>query len=492
MKTYDLFINGQSVPPQTKKYFDSFNPFSGQVWAKIAQATAQDVDDAVQVAHHAFSEGPWSTMTATQRGLLMHKLGDLIARDAKELATIEVQDNGKLFAEMFGQLNYVPQWFYYYGGLADKIEGNVIPLDKKGFFSFTRKEPLGVVAVITPWNSPIMLTAWKIAPALAAGCTVVIKPSEFTSASILHFVKLFEEAGFPPGVVNVITGFGNEAGTALVEHPLTKKITFTGSDSTGKIINQQAAKFLKHVSLELGGKSPNIIFADANLDDAVNGAVSGIFAATGQTCIAGSRLLVQDSIYDELVQKLVTLSKTAKMGDPMSSDTQIGPVTTRPQYEKILSYIDSAKNEGAKLLMGGEVATRPECGNGWFIEPTIFGDVNNKMRIAQEEVFGPVLSIIRFKDEAEAIQIANDSRFGLGAGVWTSDIGRAFRMSEKIKSGTVWVNTYRAVSFMAPFGGFKESGLGRENGIEAIQSYLETKCVWINTGAASANPFTMR
>jgi aldehyde dehydrogenase (NAD+) len=492
MKTYDLFINGQSVPPQTKKYFDSFNPFSGQVWAKIAQATAQDVDDAVQVAHHAFSEGPWSTMTVTQRGLLMHKLGDLIARDAKELATIEVQDNGKLFAEMFGQLNYVPQWFYYYGGLADKIEGNVIPLDKKGFFSFTRKEPLGVVAVITPWNSPIMLTAWKIAPALAAGCTVVIKPSEFTSASILHFVKLFEEAGFPPGVVNVITGFGNEAGTALVEHPLTKKITFTGSDSTGKIINQQAAKFLKHVSLELGGKSPNIIFADANLDDAVNGAVSGIFAATGQTCIAGSRLLVQDSIYDELVQKLVTLSKTAKMGDPMSSDTQIGPVTTRPQYEKILSYIDIAKNEGAKLLMGGEVATRPECGNGWFIEPTIFGDVNNKMRIAQEEVFGPVLSIIRFKDEAEAIQIANDSRFGLGAGVWTSDIGRAFRMSEKIKSGTVWVNTYRAVSFMAPFGGFKESGLGRENGIEAIQSYLETKCVWINTGAASANPFTMR
>ena len=480
------------MPPQTKKYFDSFTPVSGQVWAKIAQATAQGVDDAVQVAHHAFAEGPWSTLAATQRGVLMHKLGDLIARDAKELATIEVQDNGKLFAEMFGQLNYVPQWFYYYGGLADKIEGNVIPLDKKGFFSFTRKEPLGVVAVITPWNSPIMLTAWKIAPALAAGCTVVIKPSEFTSASILHFVKLFEEAGFPPGVVNVITGFGNEAGTALVEHPLTKKITFTGSDSTGKIINQQAAKFLKHVSLELGGKSPNIIFADANLDDAVNGAVSGIFAATGQTCIAGSRLLVQDSIYDELVQKLVTLSKTAKMGDPMSSDTQIGPVTTRPQYEKILSYIDIAKNEGAQLLMGGAVATRPECGNGWFIEPTIFGDVNNKMRIAQEEVFGPVLSIIRFKDEAEAIQIANDSRFGLGAGVWTSDIGRAFRMSEKIKSGTVWVNTYRAVSFMAPFGGFKESGLGRENGIEAIQSYLETKCVWINTGAASANPFTMR
>ena len=492
MKKYDLFIDGKFTAPKSEKYFDSYNPFTGEVWAQVAQANTEDVDQAVNAAHKAFSEGPWSSMTASQRGLLLHKLGTLIARDAKELATIEVQDNGKLFAEMFAQLNYVPQWFYYYGGLADKIEGGVIPLDKKGFFSFTRKEPLGVVAVITPWNSPIMLTAWKIAPALAAGCTVVIKPSEFTSISILHFVKLFEEAGFPPGVVNVITGFGKETGSSLVEHPLTKKITFTGSDSTGKLINQQAAAHLKHVSLELGGKSPNIVFEDANLDDAVNGAVAGIFAATGQTCIAGSRLLVQDSIYDQLVQKLVDLSKTAKMGDPMSGDTQIGPVTTRPQYEKILSYIDIAKNEGAKLLLGGAVATRPECGKGWFIEPTIFGDVNNKMRIAQEEVFGPVLSIIRFKDEEEAIKIANDSKFGLGAGVWTSDIGRAFRMSEKIQSGTVWVNTYRAVSYMAPFGGFKESGLGRENGIEAIQSYLQTKCVWINTGAPSANPFTMR
>ena len=492
MKKYDLFIDGKFSAPKSKKYFDSYNPFTGEVWAQVAQANTEDVDQAVNAAHKAFSEGPWSSMTASQRGLLLHKLGTLIARDAKELATIEVQDNGKLFAEMFAQLNYVPQWFYYYGGLADKIEGGVIPLDKKGFFSFTRKEPLGVVAVITPWNSPIMLTAWKIAPALAAGCTVVIKPSEFTSISILHFVKLFEEAGFPPGVVNVITGFGKETGSSLVEHPLTKKITFTGSDSTGKLINQQADAHLKHVSLERGGKSPNIVFEDANLDDAVNGAVAGIFAATGQTCIAGSRLLVQDSIYDQLVQKLVNLSKTAKMGDPMSGDTQIGPVTTRPQYEKILSYIDIAKNEGAKLLLGGAVATRPECGKGWFIEPTIFGDVNNKMRIAQEEVFGPVLSIIRFKDEEEAIKIANDSKFGLGAGVWTSDIGRAFRMSEKIQSGTVWVNTYRAVSYMAPFGGFKESGLGRENGIEAIQSYLQTKCVWINTGAPSANPFTMR
>jgi (Z)-2-((N-methylformamido)methylene)-5-hydroxybutyrolactone dehydrogenase len=492
MKKYDLYINGIETKPDSNKYFDSYNPFTGEVWAQVAQANSKDIDSAVSAAHEAFTQGPWSTMTASQRGLLLHKLGSLIARDAKELATLEVQDNGKLFAEMFAQLNYVPQWFYYYGGLADKIEGSVIPIDKKGFFNFTKKEPLGVVGVITPWNSPIMLTAWKIAPALAAGCTVVIKPSEFTSVSILHLVKLFEEAGFPPGVVNVITGFGKEVGASLVIHPLIKKITFTGSDITGKLINQQAAANLKHVSLELGGKSPNIIFADANLDDAVNGAVAGIFAATGQTCIAGSRLLVQESIYDELVTRLINLSKTAKMGDPMSAETQIGPVTTQPQFEKILSYIEIAKNEGAQLLLGGSKAKRPECGAGWFIEPTIFGNVSNKMRIAQEEVFGPVLSIIRFKDEEEAIQIANDSKFGLGAGVWTSDIGRAFRLADKIQSGTVWINTYRAVSYMAAFGGFKDSGFGRENGIEAIQSYLQTKSVWVNTGAPSANPFTIR
>ena len=337
-----------------------------------------------------------------------------------------------------------------------------------------------------------MLAAWKMAPALAAGCTVVLKPSEFTSASTLEFVKLFEEAGFPPGVVNVVTGFGKEVGTPLVEHPLVKKISFTGSDATGRAINQSAAANLKKVGLELGGKSPNIVFADAKIEDAVNGAVSGIFAATGQTCIAGSRLLVQDTIHDEFVEKLVTLAKTARMGDPMSMDTQVGPVTTRPQYEKVLGYIDIAKNEGAQLLMGGGAATRPECGKGWFVEPTVFAGVKNKMRIAQEEVFGPVLSVIKFKDEDEALAIANDVRFGLGSGVWTSDIGRAFRMSERIQAGTVWVNTYRAVSFMSPFGGYKDSGLGRENGMDAIREFLQVKSVWINSGAATGNPFVMR
>ncbi len=492
MQKYQMYIDGNYVDSASGRWFDSYNPYTGEPWAQIAQGNAEDAERAVRAAQQAFIEGPWPQFTPSQRGLLLHKLGELVARDAKKLAETEVRDNGKLIAEMQAQLNYIPQWYYYFGGLADKIQGTVIPLDKKGFFNFTRHEPLGVVAAITPWNSPLLLTAWKLAPALAAGNTVVIKPSEFTSASTLEFVKLFEEAGFPPGVVNVVTGFGKEVGMPLDEHPLVKKIAFTGSDTTGRVINECAARTFKRVSLELGGKSPNIVFADANLEDAVNGAVSGIFAATGQTCIAGSRLLLQESIHDAFVEKLLALAQTARMGDPMSLDTQVGPVTTRPQYEKVLGYIDIAKKEGAKLLLGGGAATRPECGRGWFVEPTVFAGVNNKMRIAQEEVFGPVLSVIKFKDEAEALAIANDVRFGLGSGVWTSDIGRAMRMSERIQAGTVWVNTYRAVSYLSPFGGYKDSGLGRENGIDAMREYLQVKSVWINTGAVTGNPFVMR
>ena len=487
-----MYIDGTYTESASGKYFDSYNPFTGDVWAQIAQGTAEDVDRAVRSAHRAMAEGAWPQLTASQRGLLLHKLGDLVACDAKHLAETEVRDNGKLIAEMQGQVDYVPQWYYYFGGLADKIQGAVVPLDKKGYFNFTRHEPVGVVGAITPWNSPLLLAAWKLAPALAAGCTVVLKPSEFTSASTLEFVRLFEEAGFPPGVVNVVTGFGKEVGTPLVEHSLVRKIAFTGSDATGRAINELAAKSFKRVSLELGGKSPNIVFADANLSDAVNGAVSGVFAATGQTCIAGSRLLLQESIHDAFVDQLLALARTARMGDPMRLETQVGPVTTRPQYDKVLSYIEIAKRKGAKLLMGGGPATRPECGTGWFVEPTIFEGVHNTMRIAQEEVFGPVLSIIKFQDEDEAVAIANDVRFGLGSGVWTSDIGRAIRMAERIQAGTVWVNTYRAVSYMSPFGGYKDSGLGRENGMDAIREYLQVKSVWINTGAATANPFVLR
>lgn len=492
MERFDLYIDGQVQPPRSGRWLETHNPYTGAVWAQIARGNAADADAAVQAAHRAFTAGPWSQMSASQRGLLLHRMGDLVARHAERLATIEVRDNGKLLAEMLGQLNYIPEWFRYFGGLADKIEGTVIPLDKKGYFNYTRREPLGVVAALTPWNSPLLLATWKIAPALAAGCTVVIKPSEFTSASTVEFAKLFEQAGFPPGVVNVVTGLGHEVGSALVEHPLVRKITFTGSDSTGRRINEIAARDFKHVSLELGGKSPNIVFEDANLDDAVNGAVSGIFAATGQTCIAGARLLVQDRIHDAFVERLLALARTARMGDPSSMDTQVGPITTRPQYDKVLDYIEIARQEGAKLLLGGTPATRPECGSGWFIEPTVFGEVDNRMRIAQEEVFGPVLSVIRFKDEEDALRIANDVRFGLGSGVWTSDIGRAFRMSERLQAGTVWVNTYRAVSYLSPFGGYKDSGLARENGIEAVREYLQTKSVWINTGAATGNPFVMR
>lgn len=492
MKRYQLRIDGQAVDPAAGVWFETQNPYTGKTWAEIPRSDAQDVDRAVQAAHRALTTGPWAAMTASQRGLLLHRLGDLIARDAAKLAATEVRDNGKLLAEMLGQLNYIPQWFYYYSGLADKVQGTTLPLDKKGYFAFTRNEPIGVVAAITPWNSPLMLASWKIAPALAAGCTVVVKPSEFTSASTLEFAALFDEAGIPPGVFNVVTGFGSEAGTALVEHPLVRKISFTGSDVTGRLINETAARHLKHTAMELGGKSANIVFEDADLEQAVFGAISGIFAATGQTCIAGSRLLVHDSIYERFVAKLLTVARTARMGDPMDPATQVGPVTTPQQFAKVLDYIEVARKEGATLLLGGQRGDLDVCGTGWFVQPTIFGDVNNAMRIAQEEVFGPVLSIIRFKDEADAVRLANDVRFGLAAAVWTSDIARALRMSEALQAGTVWINTYRAISYMAPFGGYKDSGLGRENGIDAIREYLQVKSVWINSGAVAGNPFVMR
>ncbi len=492
MQRYRLYIEGKYVDPIAAKWFDTYDPYTGEPWAQVAQGDREDVDRAVCAAYSALTNSAWTQFTASQRGRLLQKLGDLIARDAAKLAEIEVRDNGKLIAEMRSQLEYLPQWYYYFGGLADKIQGEVVPLDKKGYFNFTRHEPLGVAAIITPWNSPLMLSSWKIAPALAAGCTVVIKPSEFTSASTLEFVRLFEEAGFPPGVVNVVTGFGQEVGVPLVEHPLVRKVSFTGSDETGRAINQLAAKTFKYMSLELGGKSPNIILDDAVIGDALNGVISGIFAASGQTCIAGSRLLLHERIHDDFLEKLLLLGRSARMGDPMSLDTQVGPITTQPQYKKILNYIEVAKAEGAELVLGGGPASRPECGKGWFIEPTVFANVTNKMRIAQEEVFGPVLAVIKFKDDEEALSIANDSRFGLGSGVWTTNISRAHRMAERLQAGTVWVNCYRALSYMSPFGGYKDSGLGRENGIESIHEYLQTKSVWFNIGAPTINPFVMR
>jgi aldehyde dehydrogenase (NAD+) len=492
MQKYRMYIDGKWTDPAGGEWFDSHNPYTGKPWASIPRGSADDVDRAVAAAHAAFTGGEWPGLTATGRGHLLRNLGDLVAKNADALAEIEVRDNGKLMTEMLGQLRYIPQWYYYYGGLADKIEGSVIPTDKADTFNFTRYEPLGVVGAITAWNSPLLLIAWKLAPGLAAGNTFVIKPSEYTSASALEFVKLVEQAGFPAGVVNVVTGFGDEVGAPLVSHPDVAKIAFTGSEAAGQVVYENAARGIKRVTLELGGKSPNIVFEDANIDDAVKGVISGIFAATGQTCIAGSRLLVQESIHGEFLDKLVAFAKTARMGDPADLDTQVGPVTTQPQYQKILDYIDIATKEGATCLLGGGPADRPECGDGWFVEPTIFSSITNDMRIAQEEVFGPVLAAIPFKDDDDAVGIANDSKYGLAAGVWTQSIRRALRMSEQLRAGTVWVNTYRAVSYTSPFGGYKRSGVGRENGIEAIREYMQVKSVWINSGTDVPNPFTLR
>ena len=490
MQSYQHFIDGTWQDPASGKWFDTSNPYTGEVWAKIAHGTAEDVDKAVAAARAALDG--WAATTPTERGKLLVRLAELIERDAERLGRIEVQDNGKLIAEMGGQTRYMAEWYRYYGGLADKVEGAVIPSDKPGIFNFTRHEPLGVVGMITPWNSPLLLLSWKLPVALAAGNTAVIKPSEFTSASTLEFMKLVEEAGIPKGVVNVVTGFGADVGAALVEHKDVAKIAFTGSDFSGQKINETAARSFKHVTLELGGKSPNIVFEDADMEAAVMGAISGIFAATGQTCIAGSRLLLQKSIHNQFVDRLVEVAKSATIGDPMSLDTHVGPVTTPPQYQKVLDYIDVAKNEGANCVLGGNPYTGPGAKGSQFVEPTIFTGVDNTMRIAQEEVFGPVLSVIPFDTEDEAVEIGNDIDFGLAAGVWTQNIGRAIRMSERLKVGTVWVNTYRAVSFTSPFGGYKRSGMGRESGLEAIKQYMQVKSVWIAQETSVANPFVMR
>jgi acyl-CoA reductase-like NAD-dependent aldehyde dehydrogenase len=493
MQSYKMLIGGAWVDAEAGATFDSFNPFSGKPWAAIPRGTAADVDKAVAAARRAFTSGPWPKLRATDRGHLLRRLGDLIAENAEHLARIEVTDNGKLINEMAFQLRYIPQWYYYFGGLADKVQGAVIPIDKPEIFNFTRHEPLGVCVGITAWNSPLLLLAYKLAPALAAGNTFVVKPSEFTSASTLEFAKLIEQAGFPPGVVNVVTGYGTEIGDALTTHPDVAKVAFTGSEATGRHIGEVAARSFKKVTLELGGKSPHIVFDDAEIDNAAKGVISGIFAATGQTCIAGSRLLVQRRIHDQFVERVVDYARRAKKGNPLETTTQVGPVTTPPQYKKILDYIGVAKSEGAEVALGGGPASGPECGDGgYFIEPTIFTGVNNSMRIAREEVFGPVLSCIPFDDDEEAISIANDTTYGLAAGFWTQDMRRILHVSERLQAGTVWVNTYRVISYLSPFGGYKHSGIGRENGMDAILSYLQTKSIMVSTARDVADPFIMR
>lgn len=487
---YDHYIGGRSVSPASGEYLPTDDPFSGETWARVARGNAADAGAAVQAAKAAFESGAWPALTASERGRLLWKLGDLIVANAQRLAQIEQRDNGKLATEVVAQVRYMADYFRYYAGLADKVQSEVIPTDKKGVFAYTKYEAKGVVAIITPWNSPLTLTSWKLGPALAAGCTAVVKPSEFTSASMLEFAALFKEAGFPDGVVNVVTGYGPEVGEALVTHADVAHIGFTGGTAAGRKIYELAARHLKTVTLELGGKSPNIVFDDADLDQAVKGVVSGIFAASGQSCQAGSRLLLQESIHDRFVEKLVAFVRTAKLGDPSHPDTQVGPIATRPQFEKVLAYIEIAKGEGATCVLGGK--SRPDLGAGQFVEPTIFTNVRNDMRIAQEEVFGPVLAVIPFKDEADAVRIGNDVKFGLAAAVWTKDLRRAMLLTDRLKAGTVWVNNYRATSFTSPFGGYKESGIGRESGTETIKEYLHTKCVWISSDLDVPNPFVRR
>jgi acyl-CoA reductase-like NAD-dependent aldehyde dehydrogenase len=492
MQVYQLFIDGQWVDPIAQHWLDSTNPYTGEIWAKIPRADKQDVDKAVQAAERAMRQGEWSRMKPSQRGQALIRFADVLAAHSTQLATTEVKDNGKLFVEMSNQCRYMAEWFRYYGGMADKVQGIVPPIDKPNVLNFTRYEPVGVTACITPWNSPLLLMAWKVAPALAAGNAVVIKPSEYTSASTLEFAALSILAGLPEGLINVVTGLGEEAGEFLVTHPLVRKVAFTGGESGGRRVNIAAAADFKHVTLELGGKSANIVFADARIDDAVSGAISGIFAASGQTCIAGSRLLVHESIHDAFVEKLVALASTAKFGDPMSADTQLGPITTELQYRKVLAYIEIAKSEGARCVLGGSAANPPAGAKGYFVFPTIFVDVLAHMRIAQEEVFGPVLCVIKFKDDEDAVRIANATQYGLAAGVWTESLRRAVDMSNQLIAGTVWVNTYRSTSYTSPFGGVKSSGLGRENGMDAIYDYLQVKSVWFYTGGPVDNPYIRR
>jgi aldehyde dehydrogenase (NAD+) len=492
MNKHRMLIDGAWVEAASGEFFESINPFTAQPWALIPRGAKADVDRAVASAKKAFYGKAWRGLTASARGAMLRRLGDLVAAEADRLAEIETTDNGKLLSEMRVQLQYAPKWFHYFAGLADKIEGRVLPVDKPGFFNYTREEPLGVVAAITPWNSPLLLAAWKLAPALAAGNTVVLKPSEHSSVSALAFGELFEKACFPPGVVNIVTGFGGEVGEPLLTHPDVAKVAFTGGDRTGQAVYEQAARGIKRVTLELGGKSANVVFDDADLDAAVNGVVAGIFAATGQTCIAGSRALIHRPIFDAFADRLVNLARSARMGNPLDLSTQVGPITTRPQYEKVLDYMNIAKKEGAVCVLGGGPASRPECGTGWFVEPTIFSGVRQEMRIANEEVFGPLLALIPFDDEEDAIRIANSTIYGLAAGVWTSSMRRAFTMSERLEAGTVWVNCYRVTSYMTPFGGYKRSGFGREGGMEAIREYLQTKSVWIDISGTTQNPFGLR
>lgn len=484
---YDLFIDGAQRPAASGAVYPTLDPFRGLPWAQVADAGSEDVDAAVRAARSALA-GAWGASTGFDRARSMRALAALLERDADELARLETRDNGKLEREMRGQMEYLPQWLYYFAGYADKIEGEVIPSDRPNFLTYTRHEPVGVVGAIVPWNSPLMLLMWKLAPGLAAGCTFVVKPSDHTPVSTLELARRIQEAGFPPGVVNVVTGDGPEVGKALVAHPGVDRIAFTGSEAVGVQVAQSAAARLKRTTLELGGKSAQLVFEDADLEATANGVVAGIFAAGGQTCMAGSRLLVHDAVHDKLLERLTRRAKTIKLGDPTDPATEMGPLANQRQLDTVLGFVERATADGAVVATGGG---RSDEHGGLFVEPTVLTGLRPDMEVVQEEIFGPVLSVLRFTDEAEAVALANDTRYGLAAGVWTLDVRRAHRVAHALRAGTVWINAYRVVAPNVPFGGSGASGFGRENGLTAVREYLDTKAIWVELTGATRDPFTL-
>lgn len=488
-QTYQLYIDAEWRDSGDGETFPAINPYTQTAWARIPQASVQDVVDAVDAAATALRQG-WRSLPGIERGKLVVRLAELIERDADRLALLETTDNGKVIRETHSQMFGAARQLRFYAGYADKHWGQSIPLDRPGVLDFTVNQPAGVVALITAWNSPVSLLSNKLAPALATGNTVVVKPSEHASATTLEIAKLVDEAGFPPGVVNVVTG-DHRVGEALCAVPAVRRISFTGSPGVGRQIAAAAGARLVPVTMELGGKSPNMIFADADLDKAIVGALAGIFAASGQTCVAGSRLLVQRPVYDQVVTALVTRARQIVLGDPSDPATEMGCVANEAQFTRILAMIDRAIADGAQLATGGAKADGPGLSQGYFIEPTIFIDVEPGSELAQEEVFGPVLSIIPFDEEHEAIDIANQSRYGLAAGVWTNDVTRALRITQELDAGTVWVNTYRTAGVQAPSGGVKDSGFGRERGEAVLAEYTTIKNVMIDYSGANRDPFVL-
>ena len=488
---YKMLIDGQWVDSSDGGSFESFNPATGEAWAVIPEATAADVNRAVEAAHRAFGEGEWAKALPTARGKYLRRLADLLAEHSELLGRTETIDTGKMLKETRWQAKYIAEFFHYYAGCADKVQGTTLPIDKPDMIAMTLREPLGVVAAVVPWNSQLFLTAVKVGPALAAGNTIVLKASEHASAPMLEFGRLIEKAGFPPGVVNIVCGHGDPCGRVLTSHPLVQRVSFTGGPESARHVICNSANNFAQISLELGGKSPFIVFDDADIESAVNGSIAGIFGASGQSCVAGSRLYLHDKIADAFLDKMVARTKAIRIGDPLEEDTQMGPLATQGQIDRIEKEVAFAIEEGGEVLAGGR---RPPGHNqGLFYEPTIIACKSQKMRIVDTELFGPVLSVLRFSSEEQVIDLANDTKYGLAAGIFTKNSALSLRVAKAVRAGIVWVNTYRAVSPIAEFGGFKESGYGRESGLQAIMDYTRPKTVWINTSdEPMANPFVMR